>query len=318
QEELDKSTTTTTIPKQQSQDKGKATIIEEPVKTKKKHQIRLDEEVTKRLQAEFVKEERLARERAQKKQEANVALIETWDDVQAKTDDDYQLAERLQADEQEELSDVEKATLFMQLLEKRRKFFAMFDKALKRVNTFEDFRTELVQEKEKRAGEELIQESTKKQKVEDDKETAKLKKLIEIITDKEEVAINAIPLAVKSPREDLVDLHKLVKAKAKSKKEVEDLYLLLLGDFKTMFEPHVEDEVWMRQQGYKVLEWKLYDSCGVHSLKMQSMHVYMLVEKTYPLTTPTLTMMLEKKLQIDYQSEMAYHLLKLVKKQLKK
>nr|GEY17204.1 hypothetical protein [Tanacetum cinerariifolium] len=127
QEELDKSTTTTTtttIPKQQSQDKGKATIIEEPMKTKKKHQIRLDEEVAKRLQAEFDVEERLARERAQKK-EANVALIETWDDVQAKTDDDYQLAERLQANEQEELSDVEKATLFMQLLEKRRKFFAV-------------------------------------------------------------------------------------------------------------------------------------------------------------------------------------------------
>nr|GEU50275.1 hypothetical protein [Tanacetum cinerariifolium] len=62
---------------------------------------------------------------------------------------------------------------------------------------------------------------------------------------------------------------------------------------------------------YKVLEWKLYDSCGVHSLRMQSMQVFMLVEKTYPLTPSTLTMMLEKKLQIDYQSEMAYQLLKL-------
>nr|GEW52159.1 ribonuclease H-like domain-containing protein [Tanacetum cinerariifolium] len=46
--------------------------------------------------------------------------------------------------------------------------------------------------------------------------------------------------------------------------------------------------------------------------------VYMLVEKTKPLTSPTLSMMLEKKLQIDYQSEMAYQLLKLIKKQLKK
>nr|GEX21644.1 reverse transcriptase domain-containing protein [Tanacetum cinerariifolium] len=41
----------------------------------------------------------------------------------------------------------------------------MFEKAFRRVNTFEDFRTELVERKEKRAGEELIQESTKKQKV---------------------------------------------------------------------------------------------------------------------------------------------------------
>nr|GEW14737.1 hypothetical protein [Tanacetum cinerariifolium] len=51
----------------------------------------------------------------------------------------------------------------------------MFDKAFKRVNTFEDFRTELVKGKEKRAGEELVQEITKKKKVEDDKEKAELK-----------------------------------------------------------------------------------------------------------------------------------------------
>ncbi|GKF93353.1 hypothetical protein Tco_0280072, partial [Tanacetum coccineum] len=60
-------------------------------------------------------------------------------------------------------------------------------RAFKRVNTFEDFRTELVEGKEKRAGEELIQESLKKQKVDDDKETAKLKQCMEIIPDEEEV-----------------------------------------------------------------------------------------------------------------------------------
>ncbi|GKC08108.1 retrovirus-related pol polyprotein from transposon TNT 1-94 [Tanacetum coccineum] len=46
-----------------------------------------------------------------------------WDDIQAKIDVDYQLAERLQAQEQEELSDAEKATLFQQLQEKKRKHF---------------------------------------------------------------------------------------------------------------------------------------------------------------------------------------------------
>nr|GEU89007.1 reverse transcriptase domain-containing protein [Tanacetum cinerariifolium] len=39
-------------------------------------------------------------------------------------DKDYQLAERLQAEEQQELNDKEKANLFMQFLEKMRKFFA--------------------------------------------------------------------------------------------------------------------------------------------------------------------------------------------------
>ncbi|GJU49643.1 hypothetical protein Tco_1219198 [Tanacetum coccineum] len=158
-------------------------------------------------------------------EEANIALIEEWDDIQAKIDADHQLAKRLQAQEQKELSNAEKATIFQQLLEKRRKHFAgyklkdlkskgfdaiqeMFDRAFKRVNTFEDFRTELVEGKEKRAGAELVQESTKKQKVEDDKETTELKKLMKIIPDEEEVAINAIPLDVKSPRIDDWKIHK--------------------------------------------------------------------------------------------------------------
>ncbi|GKE55258.1 hypothetical protein Tco_1494443 [Tanacetum coccineum] len=73
--------------------------------------------------AEFNEEERLVREKAKKK-EANIALIETWDDIQAKIDVDHQLAERIQAQEQEELSIKEKATLFQQLFDKRRKHFA--------------------------------------------------------------------------------------------------------------------------------------------------------------------------------------------------
>ncbi|GKA77363.1 hypothetical protein Tco_0783824 [Tanacetum coccineum] len=61
------STTTksTTISSQQSEEKGKGIMIEEPVKPiKKKDLIRLDEEVALKLQAEFDKEERLAREKA--------------------------------------------------------------------------------------------------------------------------------------------------------------------------------------------------------------------------------------------------------------
>ncbi|GJU63257.1 hypothetical protein Tco_1245092 [Tanacetum coccineum] len=186
----------------------------------------------------------------------------------------------------------------------------MFDRAFKRVNTFEDFRTELVEGKEKRAGEELIQERSKKQKVDDDKEIAELKQCMEIILDEEEVTIDAIPLAVKSlrivdwkihkegkksyyqiiradeksqmykiftqmlksfDREDLEDLYKLVKARYGSTRPVENMDYLLCNYMKIMFEPHVEDEVWKLQNRYKVLEWKLYDSCEVHFLRMQSM-----------------------------------------------
>ncbi|GKD39292.1 hypothetical protein Tco_1259499 [Tanacetum coccineum] len=236
-------TTTATIPTLR---KGIViTKLEEPVKSmKKKDLVRLDEEIASKLQAKFDEEERLARE----KDEANVALTKEWDDIQAKVDADYQLAQRLQAQEQEELTDEEKARLFIQFLEQRRKHFAakkaeekrnkpptqdqqrkimctylknmegkkpkdlknkysnsiqkMFDKAFKRVNTFVDF----FKGSSKRAGTELEQEATKKQKVDDvqetaevddDQEIAKIKELMEIVPDKEEVAIDAILLAVK-------------------------------------------------------------------------------------------------------------------------
>ncbi|GJR25696.1 retrovirus-related pol polyprotein from transposon TNT 1-94 [Tanacetum coccineum] len=98
------------------------TEVEEPVKklSKKKYLIRFDEEIALKLQAEFDEEERLARE----KDEANVALTKEWDDIQAKVDADYQLAQRLQAKEQEQFITEQKATLFKELLEQRRKHFA--------------------------------------------------------------------------------------------------------------------------------------------------------------------------------------------------
>ncbi|GJU17978.1 hypothetical protein Tco_1145944 [Tanacetum coccineum] len=319
-------TPTTIISSQQSQDKGKGIMIKEPVKPKKKDvQIMLDEEAAKKLQAEFDEEERLARE----KDEANVALTEEWDDIQAKIEVDHELAQRLQAEEQEELSIEEKEKLFQQLLKKKRKHFAakraeeqrnkpptktqqkktmitylknmegwkhkdlkskdfdfikeLFDKTFKRVNMFVDFRTDLVEDSSKRAGEELEQESTKKQKVDEDKDTAELQSLMEVIPDEEEVVIDDVSLATKSlkivgwkihkegkksyyqimradgksqmysifsqmiksfDREDLEDLYKLVKARYGSTRPVEDLDLVLWNDLKTVFEPHVEDEIW--------------------------------------------------------------------------
>ncbi|GJW14019.1 hypothetical protein Tco_0018152 [Tanacetum coccineum] len=75
----------------------------------------------------------------------------------------------------------------------------MFDRAFKKVNTFVDFRTDLVEGSSKRAREELEQESTKKQKVNEDKDTTELQNLMEVIPDEEEVAIDDVPLVTKPP-----------------------------------------------------------------------------------------------------------------------
>ncbi|GKA48751.1 hypothetical protein Tco_0741709 [Tanacetum coccineum] len=78
-QELGESTTTISsqLSSQQSQDKGKGILIEPVKPMNKKDLIRLDEETALNLQAEFDEEERLAREKAEKEEEANIALIET-------------------------------------------------------------------------------------------------------------------------------------------------------------------------------------------------------------------------------------------------
>ncbi|GKF41700.1 hypothetical protein Tco_0125042 [Tanacetum coccineum] len=59
--------------KVKEQDKGKGIMVEEPVKMKKKDQISLNEELAFKLQdEEEEEEERLAREKAQREEEANI------------------------------------------------------------------------------------------------------------------------------------------------------------------------------------------------------------------------------------------------------
>ncbi|GJY93509.1 hypothetical protein Tco_0509291, partial [Tanacetum coccineum] len=358
-QEPEQGTTTTTpttviyVPKP-PQDKGKGIMIKEPMveqvkPMKRLEQMRLDEELSFKLQA--------------------------------KVEADYQLAQRLQAQKQEELTNEENERLSVQFLEQRRKHFAskraeekrnrppiraqqrnimtkVMEESSKKAETeleekLKKAEAEVMEGSSKRAREELEQESIKKQNVDDDKETAKLQSLIEVIPDEEGVAIDVVPLTTKPPtivdlkihkeekksyyqiiradeksqmyrvfsqmlksfsREYLEDLYKLVKAKYGSTRPVEDLYLILYGDLKTMFEPHVKYQVWKNQDDYNVLGWKLYDSRRVHSLRMQHVYIHILVEKRYPLTPSTITDMLNKKLQVDYLNGMAYQLLKLLTK----
>ncbi|GJX47464.1 hypothetical protein Tco_0272654 [Tanacetum coccineum] len=242
----------------QAKDKGKAKMVEPEKPLKKKDQIAMDEEVARnleaQLQAELEEEERISR---LKEEKANIDLLESWDNTQAMMDADFQLAQQMQTEEQEQLSIEEKSKLFVELLEKRKKHFAalraqekrskpptkaqkrntmstylknmagykhnqlksksydeiqeMFDKEMKRVNTFVDMNTELVKSSKtriegssKRAGDELESDNSKKQKIDehveaekdDDQEEAEMKKHIEIVKD-DEVAIDAIPLATK-------------------------------------------------------------------------------------------------------------------------
>ncbi|GKC36646.1 hypothetical protein Tco_1049030 [Tanacetum coccineum] len=95
------------------------------VPLKKKDQVALDEEMARnleaQLQAELIKEERLVR---QKEEEANIALIESWDNIQTMMGADFELAQRLQAKQQGEITIEERSRLFVELMNTRKKHFA--------------------------------------------------------------------------------------------------------------------------------------------------------------------------------------------------
>ncbi|GKB19264.1 zinc finger, SWIM-type containing protein, partial [Tanacetum coccineum] len=119
--------------------------------------------------------------------------------------------------------------------------------------------------------------------------------LMKVILDEEGVAVDDIPLTTKPP--SIVDWKiKLVKAKHGYARLEEGYERVLWGDLKTMFEHHVENAVWRNLRESKVLVWKLFEPCGVHFVRFQNLHVFMLVGKRYPLTPTTITDMLNKKL----------------------
>ncbi|GKB46259.1 putative ribonuclease H-like domain-containing protein [Tanacetum coccineum] len=304
--------------------KGKVIIIELEVPLKRKDQVALDEDLARNLQAqleaELIEEERLARK---KEEEANIALI------------DYEEIQKL------------------------------FDNEMRRVNTFIPIDSEVVKikkgtkesskgtedelksnkskkaesSKEKAKGsrkkilgkkiarKEQQKESSKRQRMEDDKEIdehedvevddeAELKNHLVIVKD-DDIAIDAIPLAIKPPviveykllkegimvhyqlirvdgsskryssmirmlqgidREDLETLWKLVKTKHGDTRPEDEHERVLWGDLKVMFEPDIKSDVWRNLQGYKVNIWKLYDSCRVHFVSTDSIKLLLLVE----------------------------------------
>nr|GEV70908.1 hypothetical protein [Tanacetum cinerariifolium] len=138
----------------------------------------------------------------------------------------------------------------------------------------------------------------------------KLKRCLEIVSEDDDVEIEATLLSSKSPtivdykiyREGKKSYFKIIRADGNSQNYLtfgkmfknfnrEDLEVLkiivktrfemtnlLFQTLRTMFEHHIEDNIWNYQQGsVKVLHWKLFDSCGVHCITIKNMVYYLLV-----------------------------------------
>ncbi|GJX74149.1 hypothetical protein Tco_0312744 [Tanacetum coccineum] len=119
-------------------------------------------------------------------------------------------------------------------------------------------------------------------------------------------------------RQDVLDLYRLVKERFETARP-EGYDRLLWGDLITVFEPSEDDDIWKAQQDYTLISWRLFDSCGVHVLLMDTgIDIHMLIENTYPLIQKMLSRMLSRRLEVDHECEMAYELLRFTRSQLKK
>ncbi|GKC89007.1 hypothetical protein Tco_1149656 [Tanacetum coccineum] len=115
-------------------------------------------------------------------------------------------------------------------------------------------------------------------------------------------------------RQDLNDLYRLVQERFQDH-PLEGHDLLLWGDLRMIYDPDEKDELWMNQLDWKLLRWKLYKSCGVHTLFMDGkpMEINILVEKKYPLVKELLEKMLNLQLEAEEESTMAFELIKFIK-----
>nr|GEU40166.1 hypothetical protein [Tanacetum cinerariifolium] len=283
-EEPSEATTTTILIPSNLQDKGKGIMVEPQIPLKKKAQISLDEAL--RL---FI---------------------------------DFELAQRLQAEEQEQLTDAEKAKLFMEFLEKRRKFFA----------------AKRAEEKRNRPPTKAQQRSLMctylknmdgwKPRALKNKSFAEIKELFDramtrinyFVDFRTELTEESSKKAVQKEQE-MSWSKKVLKRRSlqplltkRSTKKEEKVISKSSGKMMVL-----RYNVWKNQQGLaKVKNWKLFYSCRDRCVSMQNTTYYLFVEKMYTFINCTLTQMWnDVRLQVDYEVEMAYDLLRLVKRRLR-
>ncbi|GJU73100.1 hypothetical protein Tco_1264505 [Tanacetum coccineum] len=300
-------------------------------------QERLGLEEAVRLQEELDEEER---QRMARVHEATHLISNIdWDDVKAQIWADEDLAQRMLEEERETgyyrktnwkahqfkgYSFKEIKDIFSKTYKQVQSFIPTETEAIERTSELEVGGSQVEVGSSKRlVEEELQQESTKKQKIDEDelsKEDLQQMMMIVLVEamniirvgNHKEVYKYFVDMLNIFDINDLVKLWSLVKERFSLAEPSEDMERSLWVELKRLFEPDNDDTLWKLQRYmHDPLTWKLYDTCGVHHVSSVRGHdIYMLVEKENPLSSAVLTLMLTAKLMVDEESEMANELLR--------
>ncbi|GJX11175.1 putative ribonuclease H-like domain-containing protein [Tanacetum coccineum] len=121
-------------------------------------------------------------------------------------------------------------------------------------------------------------------------------------------------------RQDLFHLYDLIRDQF-SEVTLDGFELILWGDLKIMMESSTEgneqSDFWSGQQDWKIVTWRLYESCGVYILEFEDgIVIHMLVERRYPLSKDLMLRMLDLGLEVERESSVALDLIRSIKQQI--
>nr|GEZ30267.1 hypothetical protein [Tanacetum cinerariifolium] len=279
------------IPIKGAKDKGKEKMIETEVPKKRKLQEQIDAQVDREMEEEFAREN----QRLHAEEELTIMIegLDRSNEVIAKHLSEYERAEA-------NLSVGEKIELIRELVKyqdhhaKILKYQTKQSKPLSKKEQrefymsvlrihFEDFvPMSLKEESErvKRQGLKIDQGSSKRMKISEGASEEELKGMMHLVP-LEEAYIEALQ---QFNREDLHQLWTLVKETFSTKQATRDKEKELWIELKRLFEPDFKDQLWTHHQAFMhdPLDWKLYDTCGVHHVSTKDQEIFMLVEKDYP------------------------------------
>ncbi|GJU96504.1 hypothetical protein Tco_1321260 [Tanacetum coccineum] len=333
-------TTLQPLPTIDPKDKGKGVLVEEepkkPEKVKRRDQgldeIESDAELAQRLHEEELEELDRAQKERQKKDKRKKKLLkqlaaERAEAIRNKPPTRTQVRSRVIT----YLKHIGKYThqqLKHKNFEEVQKLYIREKKWIDDFKHMDDDSQQQAESTKNRPRVDSEEESSKKQKLEKDNDAEKeeLRDSMDVVP-RDDFAIDVESLATKYPIVDWkthtlnekMMYYQIIRADRSSKNY--KILSEMLDDFDrqyvidlhrlTLFEPNEEDEIWKNQQDYNLISWRLFDSCGVHVLLMNTgVAIHMMIEKKYPLTQEMLSRMLNRRLEVNYESEMAFELLR--------
>nr|GFA70633.1 hypothetical protein [Tanacetum cinerariifolium] len=327
--------------------KGKEKMVESDTPKKKKLQEQIDVQVVRELEKQMAREdqrmsEQIARDAEEYEQiPKDLSIgerIELISDM-VKYQKNYAQVLKYQTLQRKPRSKKQKKNYYMAIIKghagwKIKDFKGMsfeqieakFNTVWKQIEDFMPMGSKEEAEMFKRKGLRLEQESEKKLKTskevpEEVKSTEeilerKVKEMMQLVPI-EEVYVEA--LQVKHPiidwkhldREDLNQLWELVKETLSIRLATSDKEMEIWVELKRLYEPDVKDQLWTHTQNlmHAPIEWKLYDTCGVHHVTSKDKEIFMLVEKDYPLRKGLAIVMISYKLQVENYFQMANDLI---------